>query len=164
MTHRCRNCGAPLENLTEQCRRSCMMPDLAIKHMFPAPRRMMAEYRRMFSPLKSLLGLKVLACGCALLGTMWLILLSGPSTRDPTTNILLRIFAFFNAYCALGLSALLAFVLVLPLLTRLILPFGNLLVQIVKVSVCQVLFGVQYLLFDFLCEQMERLLPYLWGD
>ena len=162
ITHKCPHCGALLEGFVKPSPMSFVNPDLTVKYMFPNPRRMVAEYRRMFSPLKSASAIKLLAVAGGLLGAMWLIFLFGPSTSSP--NILLRVFAILNAGLAFGTSAVLALVLASPLLTRLILPLGNLVIELTKQLFCFVLFAVQYMVIDLLCESIERFFSYLADD
>ncbi len=127
-----------------------MNPYLTVQYMFPNPRRMVAEYATMLSRLKDPKALKWVALLGAVLGVMWLIFLFGPSMWDPATHALLRVFASLNDYFVLGGSAVLVLFLARPLLTRLILPLGNLVIEIAKQLFCSVLFAAQYMVFDLL--------------
>ena len=149
-THKCPRCGAPLEGLIKPSPVSFVNPYLTVQYMFPNPRRMVAEYATMLSRLKDPKALKWVALLGAVLGVMWLIFLFGPSMWDPATHALLRVFASLNDYFVLGGSAVLVLFLARPLLTRLILPLGNLVIEIAKQLFCSVLFAAQYMVFDLL--------------
>jgi len=118
------------------------MSNLEIKHKEPELRQMLAEYGRMFSRkwLTFYLG------WLGLLAVLLVIFRYGPSSLSESTNIVLRIVAFLDAYFLFGFGALLAFALLAPFFARVILPCAIMALEVVRL----LLFAVQYLIDELL--------------